>query len=96
MANDVSFQLDIDEASEILTDMVMPTIKQSTEAIAYRASAMAASMSGAPPTFTILAEVGTIRRGRRAIGTVVAPIDNNRDSYIAHTALAKALDAGRV
>ena len=40
--------------------------------------------------------VGTIRRGKRAVGTISIDYTNKREKYIAITALKKAKDAGRV
>jgi hypothetical protein len=96
MAKEVTFTLNTKSASSVLTDLAMPTIKRATNAIAGRANNIASSMSGGPPGFTVKAQVGVIRRGQRAIGTISAPINNSRQSYIAHTALAKSRDAGRV
>lgn len=98
MANDVAFQLDTQAASEILTTMVAPLIKQSAEAIANRARSMAASMSSDPPEIIVTTTVGVNRggRGRRAIATVTANGKDAHSNYIGHVALAKAKDAGRV
>ncbi len=96
MSNDVSFQLDTDAASVILTDMVAPLIKQSGEAIAARAKSMAASISSDPPEITVTTTVGTVKRGRRAIATVTAVGKDAHQNYIGHVALSKAKDAGRV
>lgn len=96
MGKDITFVLDTQSASSVLTDIAMPKIKQSTNAIAARANNIASSMSGGPPGFEVKTKVGIIRRGQRAIGTVSAPILNTRQSYIAHTALAKSRDAGRI
>lgn len=96
MSRDVSFHLDVDAASVILTDMVAPVIKQSGEAIAARARSMASSMSSDPPTITITHSVGTVKKGRRAIATITATGKDAHENYIGHLALAKAKDAGRV
>lgn len=96
MANEVTFVLDVEAASVILTDLAMPTIERSTAAITQRAQSIANSISSDPPSFTSNTKTGTIRRGKRAIGTVQADYKNKRESYIAHTALAKSKDAGRV
>lgn len=96
MSRDVSFQLDVEAASVILTEMAMPLIKQSGEAIAARAQSMAASMSSDPPQITVSTNVGTVKRGRRAIATVTATGRDAHQNYIGHMALTKARDAGRV
>jgi predicted pyridoxine 5'-phosphate oxidase superfamily flavin-nucleotide-binding protein len=96
MSRDVSFQLDTAAAEVILTDMVAPLIKQSGEAIAARAQSMAASMSTDPPNITVSTNVGTIKRGRRAIATITATGKDAHQNYIGHMALLKARDAGRV
>lgn len=93
---DVTFQLDTDAAAAIVGSMAMPLIQSSTNAVAARAQSMASSISTEPPAFVVKAEIGTIRRGKRAVGTVSANFNNKRERYIAATALAKAKDAGRV
>lgn len=98
MSKDVTFSLDTDAASVILTDMVAPVIKRSAEAIAARARSMAGSMSSDPPEITVTTSVGVNKggRGRRAIATVTATGKDAHENYIGHVALAKAKDAGRV
>lgn len=96
MSSDVSFSLDAQAASIILTEMVAPLIKQSGEAIAARAQSMASSMSSDPPSITVTTSVGTVKRGRRAIATITAHGKNAHQNYIGHLALVKARDAGRV
>lgn len=98
MSKDVSFQLDTAAASEILTEMVAPTIKKSAEAIAARARSMASSMSSDPPDISVNVAVGVNRggRGQRAIGTITATGRDAHQNYIGAVALAKAKDAGRV
>lgn len=96
MARDITFQLDINAASEILTDLAMPTIQQSGAAIAARAEAMAGSLSSKPISVSVSSGVGTIRRGRRAIATVTAQGIDAHSNYVGHQALAKAKDAGRI
>lgn len=96
MSRDVSFQLDTAAAEVILTEMVAPLIKQSGEAIAARAQSMASSMSSDPPNITVSTNVGTIKRGRRAIATITATGKDAHQNYIGHMALLKARDAGRV
>lgn len=95
MSKDVSFYLDTDAASEILTDMVAPTINKKAESIATRARAMAASISSNPPEITVSTEVGTIRRGKRAIATIRAGGSDARATFIGYQALSKSIDAGR-
>lgn len=96
MSRDVSFSLDTEAASVILTDMVAPLIKQSGEAIAARARSMAGSISSDPPEITVTTSVGTVKRGRRAIATIRAVGKDAHSNYVGHLALAKAKDAGRV
>lgn len=98
MSQDVSFQLDTEAASVILTEMVAPVIKQSGEAIAARAKSIAGSMSSNPPEITVTTTVGVNKggRGRRAIATITARGTDAHENYIGHQALAKAKDAGRV
>lgn len=93
---DVTFQLDTDAASALIQDMIMPTIQTSTNAVQARAQAMANSISTNAPTVNAKTAVGTIRRGKRAIGTISVDYTNAREKYIAITALKKAKDAGRV
>lgn len=97
MSRDVSFSLDTQAASVILTDMVAPTIKARADAIAQRAQSMASSMSSNPPEISVSESVGTNRggRGQRAIATVRAVGKDAHSNYIGHMALAKAKDAGR-
>lgn len=94
--SDVSFQLDTEAAGKILTDMALPLIKQSGEAIAARARSMAGSMSSNPPEITVTTSVGTVKRGQRAIATIRAAGKDAHQNYIGHVVLAKARDAGRV
>ncbi len=97
MSKNIAFVLDIDAAGlEILQRMAQPTIKQSGLAILVRAGSIALSMTSDPPTFTIKDEVGIIKKGTRAFTTISAPFVDNREEYIAHVALAKAKDAGRI
>lgn len=98
MSKDVSFQLDIAAANSILTEMVLPLIKQSGEAIKARADSIAANMSSDPPEITLTTSVGVNKggRGRRAIATVTAQGKDPHQNYIGRMALAKAKDAGRV
>lgn len=94
-----TFQLDIDAAGlEILQRMAQPTIKHSGAAILARAASMASSMSSDPPTFTIEDAVGISpgAKSARAYTLVTAPYEDKRQEYVAHMALAKARDAGRV
>ena len=93
---EVTFQLDTQAANQILTGLAMATVSRSTNAIAQRAQSMAGSISSTPPEFTVTTQVGTIRKGKRAIGRVAAHYKDARQRYVASTALAKAKDAGRV
>lgn len=98
MARDTSFQLDITAAGEqILQDMAADIVQQSAQAIKSRAERMAASLSKNPPTFELSSQVGTIRTGKRAFSTITAnETGDAHQAYVAHQALAKAKDAGRV
>jgi hypothetical protein len=97
MAKNTTFQLDITSAGlEILQSMAMQPVDKAASAIANRAQSMASSMSGENITFGTGSRVGVIKTGKRAIATVAAvDADDKHRSYIAHTALVKALDAGR-
>lgn len=92
---DVSFTLDIQAASVILTDMAAPVVKQKAEAIAARARSMAGSMTSNPPDISVTTGVGIIKRGNRAIATIRAAGNNARANYIGNVALSKSKDAGR-
>ena len=96
MSKDVSFQLDPSGGEDILQRMVEPTIRKSAEAIAARATSMAASQTSNPPEITVTHEIGIIRRGVRAIATVLAKGNTKHAQYIGRLALTKAKDAGRV
>ena len=96
MSQDVSFSLDMKGGEDILQSMAMPIVKQSADAIATRARSMAASLSTNPPDITVETQVGTIRRGVRAIGTVRASGVDAPANYVGHQALTTAKDAGRV
>lgn len=98
MSKDVTFQLDIAAASEILTDMVYPVIEKSGQAIAERARSMASSISTDPPEITVSTSVRVNKggKGQRAIATITATGRDAHQNYVGHTALAKAKDAGRV
>lgn len=96
MSKDVSFSLDPSGGQQILTNMAMPIVKQSADAIAARARSMASSLSSKPPEISVTTQVGTIRRGVRAIATIRAEGNDARSNYIGHMALARSKDAGRV
>ena len=96
MNKDVSFYLDTDAASVILTKMSLPVIRQAGLARQSRAQSMANSMSSNAPQFSLQTEIGTIKRGKRVIAKISAPALTPRDSFIAHTALAKSKDASRL
>lgn len=98
MSQDVSFQLDVDAANIILTDMVAPVVKQSADAIADRARSMAGSISSNPPEITVTETIGVNPggKGRRAIARITASGSDAHSNYVGHVALAKAKDAGRV
>jgi hypothetical protein len=71
-------------------------VKQSAQAIKDRATGMASAQSTEAPGYSLFVSVGTIKRGRRAIATVKANDGDAHQEYIAHQALIKAKDAGRV
>ena len=96
MDKEITFQLDIQAAEKILTDIAMPTIQRSGAAIAARAESMAGSLSSKPISISVSSTVGTIRRGRRAIATVSAQGVDAHGNYVGAQALAKAKDAGRI
>jgi hypothetical protein len=96
MSNDVTFQLDTDAAAEIIAGMALPMIRQQGEAVAARARSIAGAMSSDPPEIEVTTNVGTIRRGVRAIATVTAKGSDAHQNYIGATALAKAKDAARI
>lgn len=97
MAKDISFSLDIGGAGEdILQAMAAAPAKQAAEAIAARASGMAAGLDENPPSFNVFSSVGTIKRGQRAIATIRANANNPRQRYVARQALLKSKDAGRL
>lgn len=96
MSKDVAFSLDTTGGEDILQKMAGPIVKRSAEAIASRATSMASSMSTNPPAITVTTQVGTIKRGVRAIATVSAQGTDAHENYIGQVALAKAKDAGRV
>ena len=96
MSADVSFQLDIQGGRDILQNMSKSVIEQSANAIAARARSIASSISSNPPDIEVSTNVGTIRNGMRAIGTVSAQAADQHQLYIAHQALEKSKDAGRV
>lgn len=95
MTKDVSFVLDTQGGEEILTKMAQPVIRKKAEAIASRARSMAGSISSDPPKISVQHEVGTIKRGVRAISTIRAEGNDPHSNYIGHIALVKAKDAGR-
>ena len=94
--NDVTFQLDTAAAEELLTSMAMPLVKTAGEAVAARARGMASQMSSDPPQISVTTEVGTIKRGRRAIATVKAEGKDAHQAYIGFMAISKSKDAGKV
>jgi hypothetical protein len=95
-SSDVSFVLDTAAAEELLTSMAMPTVKTSAEAIVNRARSMASGMSSDPPEFSVTTEMGTIKRGVRAIATIAVQASDAHQNYIGFMALSKAKDAGNV
>lgn len=95
MSKDVSFFLDTAAASEILTKMAMPVVKQKADAIAARATSMAGSMSSNPPSISVSTRIGTVKRGVRAIATITAEGRDAHQNYIGHYVLSRAKDAGR-
>lgn len=97
MAKD-TFQLDISGAGqEILQGLAGSIVAQAAHAIQDRAGRMASSLSSDAPSFEVYTSIGTIKNGRRAIATVKAnQVKNAHQAFVAHQALAKAKDAGRV
>lgn len=99
MTRDVTFQLDIQSANEVLTSMAAPIVKQSADAIGMRVATMLGSMTSQSVSVTVTETVGVNMRGRgrRAIATVVAKSSNNE---VVHSklleALVKSKDAGRI
>ena len=97
MSRDVSFSMDAKAGEEILTQLAMPVIKSSAQAMLARAQGMAASMSSDPPEITMDTSFGTIRRGTRAIATIkVNGGGDAHKNYIGVMAVMKSRDAGRV
>lgn len=97
MANDITFQLDIQAASPILTDMARQTVQNSADAVAGRAAGIIASISKAPVDISVSTVVGTVPRGRgkRAIATVTANSTTIKHGQLLE-ALVKSKDAGRI
>jgi hypothetical protein len=97
MNKEVTFQLDTNAASVILTDMAKQTIANSAGAVAGRASSMLASVSKDPVKVTTTTSVGTVPRGRgkRAIGLVVASSSRIKKGQLLEI-LVKSKDAGRI
>lgn len=97
MVKEISFQLDIQGAAPILTDMARQTVANSADAIAARAGGMLASMSKDPSNITTTTVVGTVPRGRgkRAIATVTASSSRLKHAQLLE-ALVKSKDAGRI
>lgn len=96
MSKDVSFYLDIKGGEEILSKMMLPTIKRRADAMAERARGMASGLTSKPPVISVRTEIGTIKRGVRAIAIISADGGGDPHSnYIGHQVLAKSKDAGR-
>lgn len=95
MSKDVAFSLDTKGGQDILTMMAMPEVKRRGQAILQRAQSMAQSMSKNPPQMAMTTEVGTIKKGVRAIAKISAEGKNKHQTYIAHYVLSRAKDAGR-
>lgn len=96
MSKDISFQLDTDAAADILQNMAMATVQSSTNAMGARAQSIAGAMSSDPPDITVSTSVGTIKRGRRAIGTITIKGRDAHQMYIGRMALIKAKDAAKI
>lgn len=97
MSSDVSFSMDAGAGEEILTNLAMPVIQKSADAIVARANQLAGSMSTDPPEITVSSAFGTIKKGTRAIATIkVVPSGDPHKNYIGLMALSKSKDAGRV
>lgn len=96
MSKDISFQLDTDAAADILQNMAMATVRQSTNAMAARAQSIAGSMSSDSPDISFSTSVGTIKRGRRAIGTIAIKGRDEHQMYVGRMALIKSKDAAKI
>lgn len=96
MVKAVTFQLDLEQADIILTDMVASLVDASALAIQERAQSMVDGRSSNPPTIKVSSAVGTIRKGKRYIATVSAEGSNAHELYVGHEVLVKSIDAGRV
>lgn len=96
MAKKITFQLDLSGGADVLQNMAMSQINQSAQAVGSRAQSMANSISSQAPTINVSTQVGVIKTGQRAIGTISANPANARQRYVAIEALKKSLDAGKV
>ena len=97
MVKEITFQLDVQAASPILTDLARQTIADSAGAVAARAAGMLASVSKGEVNVNVSTVVGTVPRGRgkRAIGTVTATSSKIKHGQLLE-ALVKSKDAGRI
>jgi hypothetical protein len=97
MVKEITFQLDIQAASPILTDMARQTVQNSADAVAGRAASMLASVSKDPADVNVSTVVGTVPRGRgkRAIATVTASSARIKHGQLLEV-LVKSKDAGRI
>ena len=96
MTKTFTFQLDLHGGADLLQLMAMKQVKKSTEAIAARANGMTTSMSSNPPKIETNTEVGMIKKGDRAIGTIYANVENKHEHFVAAEAILKSIDAGKV
>lgn len=98
MATKTTFQLDTSAAGQIILQrMVSGVVTQSAAAVLARANRIGAAISSEQPGFELSTRVGTIKRGTRIIATITANETHDpHQAYVAHQALLKAKDAGRV
>lgn len=101
MSKNVSFSMNtgIGGGQDIIRQMAMPLVQKSAEAVASRATRVAAGMSTNPPTFRVKTYVGLPNRrgGTRAVAEVYGEdVLNEHQDYVGRTAVQKSKDAGRV
>lgn len=101
MSKNVSFSMNtgIGGGQDIIRQMAMPLVQKSAEAVASRATRVAAGMSSNPPTFRVKTYVGLPNRrgGTRAVAEVYSEdVSNEHQDYVGRAAVQKSKDAGRV
>ena len=101
MSKNVSFSMNtgIGGGQDIIRQMAMPLVQKSAEAVASRATRVAAGMSSNPPTFRVKTHIGlpNSRGGTRAVAEVYGEdVSNEHQDYVGRTAVQKSKDAGRV